>query len=95
LFASKVRPERKLDSLNDEELKSIQINTKKILKKAIKYRGTTFNDYRDADGKKGGFVKMLKVYGRDGELCFDCGNIIQKTKVAGRGTRYCQKCQKK
>ncbi len=95
LFASGVHPERSVDDLRIEEIKKIYINIKRILKKAIKYRGTTFNDYRDADGNKGSFVKMLKVYGRDGEKCLVCGTIIKKIKAAGRGTRYCAKCQVK
>ncbi len=94
LFASGVDPRRGVDTLSDGEVKKIYSNTKKILKKAIKYRGTTFNDYRDAEGNKGGFVEMLKVYGRDGEKCFKCKKEIKKIKVAGRGTRYCEKCQK-
>ncbi len=65
LFASNVHPKRSVDTLSDDEQKKIHNNIKKILKKAVQYRGTTFNDYRDADGNKGGFEKKLKIYGRD------------------------------
>ncbi len=94
LFASNVIPIRTVNTLTEIELKDIYLNTKKILKRAVKYRGTTFNDYRDVDGNRGSFEKMLKVYGRDGQKCVKCSSIIKKIKVAGRGTRYCEKCQK-
>jgi len=66
-----------------------------VIKKAIKFRGTTFNDYVDADGNQGGFVKQLKVYGRADKLCKRCHRVdIKKIKLAGRGTHYCSCCQK-
>jgi len=95
LFASKILPNRKTDSLENEEIKKLFRAIKKILKKAISYRGTTFNDYVDANGKKGNFLRLLKVYGKEREKCQRCkSGIIQKVKIAGRGTRYCNKCQK-
>lgn len=94
LFDAGVNPHRKTNDLNQNERKKIYLSIKKIIKKAIKYRGTTFNDYRDAQGNQGNFLNKLKVYGRDGEKCLRCGNVILKTRLAGRGTRYCEKCQK-
>jgi formamidopyrimidine-DNA glycosylase len=64
------------------------------LKKAIKYRGTTFNDYVDSEGKKGNFSHYLKVYERKKQECLRCGGIIIKKRIAGRGTHFCEKCQK-
>lgn len=94
LFASGVLPTRNIETLTKIEKKKIFINTSQILTKAIKNRGTTFNDYVDADGHKGNFIKFLKVYGRDGQPCTKCKTIVEKAKVAGRGTRYCPICQK-
>jgi len=95
LFEAGILPSRKIDSLKKEEIKKLYQAIKKILKKAVKYRGTTFNDYLDASGRKGGFLKFLKVYGREKKKCKKCKkSIIRKTKIAGRGTRYCDKCQK-
>lgn len=93
LFLSRVLPTRTVDSLTTREKAAIYKNIKSILKKAVKYRGTTFNDYVDGDGKKGGFIQFLKVFHKDGEPCPECGAIIQKTRVAGRGTHFCAKCQ--
>ena len=61
---------------------------------SIEAGGTTFRDFLDGAGHEGGNVENLRVYGRDGEPCTVCGTEIQLTKIAGRGTRYCPKCQK-
>jgi formamidopyrimidine-DNA glycosylase len=94
LFASGVLPWRPAFSLKNLEVEKIIKNTKTILKKAIKSRGTTFNNYVDGHGRKGNFVSKLKVYGRAGEKCLECGGTVKKTRVAQRGTHYCEKCQK-
>lgn len=93
LFASRVSPLRKVGSLKEKEQKNIFENIIKILRLAVAKRGTTFSDYVDAEGKSGGFLKLLKVYSRNGEKCVNCSNKIIKIKVAGRGTHYCPKCQ--
>ncbi|MCK5061723.1 bifunctional DNA-formamidopyrimidine glycosylase/DNA-(apurinic or apyrimidinic site) lyase [Candidatus Parcubacteria bacterium] len=94
LFAAKVRPTRAANSLTAKEIKSIYKAIRPILKKAIRARGTTFNNFVDGNGNIGNFVSQLKVYGRNGKKCKKCASIIKKLKVAGRGTHYCPDCQK-
>lgn len=94
LFFARIRPERKANSLSDEEIKRVYAGSQKIIKDAIKFRGTTFNDYVDAQGNVGSFVKFLKVYGRKGEKCYLCKGFVKKIKLAGRGTHFCPSCQK-
>ena len=94
LFEAKIRPERRALSLSESERKALFQAISKIMKRAIKERGTTFSDYVDASGRKGGFTRLLKVYGREGKKCYRCQGVVKKVKVAGRGTRICEKCQK-
>lgn len=95
LFEAGISPKRKIDSLTKREIEKLYQAIRKILRKAIQYRGTTFYTYADAHGQQGNFTKFLKVYQREGKKCLRCKKgIIQKTKIAGRGTRYCPKCQK-
>lgn len=94
LFAARILPTRRASSLSDKEIKNIFLASKKILAMAIKHRGTTFNDYVDAQGNVGSFVKFLKVYGRSGKKCYRCGGVVKKIKMSGRGTHYCTDCQK-
>jgi formamidopyrimidine-DNA glycosylase len=94
LFASGILPNRLANSLKLVEIDKIFKNLQIILARAIAERGTTFNNYVDGHGRKGGFVNFLKVYGRKGQNCKKCKTPLKSTKVAGRGTIYCIKCQK-
>lgn len=94
-FDAGVLPDRTLNSLKKSEIIKLFSGCQKIIKKAIKHRGTTFSDYRDTNGKKGNFLQFLQVYGRGQQLCLKCNkNTIIKKKIAGRGTHYCANCQK-
>ncbi|HPT08709.1 MAG TPA: bifunctional DNA-formamidopyrimidine glycosylase/DNA-(apurinic or apyrimidinic site) lyase [bacterium] len=93
MFASKINPYKKAGDLNLSKQRELYSNIKRILRLAVKKRGTTFNTYVDAQGHSGQFIKLLKVYGRAGAKCYNCGRIIKKIKIAGRGTCYCPKCQ--
>lgn len=94
-FYAQVKPTRKTGSLITREIKNLYVGCQIILEKAIKYRGTTFNNYVDADGKKGNFTQLLKAYGRENQKCLRCQRgMIKKIKLGGRGTRFCTFCQK-
>jgi len=94
LFNAKIRPNRKVKTLSEKDLRKIYLSSIKIIKKAIEKRGTTFSDYVDGQGNKGNFMNYLKVYGRQGEKCKRCRSEINKIKISGRGTYYCPVCQK-
>lgn len=94
LFLAKIDPRREARSLKKQEIERLFKAIVKVIKEAIKYRGTTFSDYVDSKGKAGNFSTRLKVFGRQGQSCYNCGNLIKKIKVAGRGTHICDNCQK-
>ncbi len=102
LFASKIHPQRKANTLTANEQKRLFNAIKKIIKSAIKNNGTTFSDFVNSKGERGNFKQKLKVYGRKGQPCLrccrkqktNCPYLIQKIKVAGRGTYFCSRCQK-
>lgn len=94
LFIARIKPFRKIKTLTGQEIKKLWRAIPKILKHAIKHRGTSFNDYVDAQGEAGNFVKYLKVYGRAEEKCKNCNEPVKKMKLGGRGTHWCDRCQK-
>ena len=88
-------PFRKINTLTTKEIGKLYKAIKDILNLSTKYRGTTFNNYVDAEGRKGKFINFLKIYGKENQKCSRCQKeIIEKIKIAGRGTRYCSYCQK-
>ncbi len=94
LFLAGIKPMRLAGSLKVAEIKKLHQAINTIIKKAIANRGTTFNNYVDSAGKKGNFSRLLKVYGRGKLLCLKCARPLTKIKLAGRGTHYCDFCQK-
>lgn len=93
LFRSQVRPHRLAASLQPAEIKRIWQSIPVVLKHSIKQRGTTFSNFLDPDGLRGNFMNFLKVYGRGQKACVVCGRPLRKTRVAGRGTHWCEHCQ--
>jgi formamidopyrimidine-DNA glycosylase len=93
LFAARVHPTRKADTLSPEEIGAIHAAARDILRRAVELRGTTFDSYHDAFGETGKFQHELQVFTRAGEPCPRCGTEIVKSRVAGRGTYTCPACQ--
>ncbi|HHV63815.1 MAG TPA: bifunctional DNA-formamidopyrimidine glycosylase/DNA-(apurinic or apyrimidinic site) lyase [Peptococcaceae bacterium] len=94
LFRAGIYPGRKTDSLKVSEIILLCNSIQDVLNEGIKAKGTSFRDYRDAEGNKGMFQEKLMVYGRAGQECKGCGGILAKEKIAGRTTVYCPNCQK-
>jgi len=100
-FYAHIRPMRPVKTLKENEIKLIYKGIKKILSDSVKAQGTTFSNYRNAQGEAGAYSRQLKVYGRYGEKCLSadkagkvCGTIIQRVKIGGRTSSYCPKDQK-
>ena len=92
LFLSKIHPLTKASRLTKKQLQNIIGYTKQVLEKAIKLGGTTIRTYESREGVHGKFQNELLVHEQD--ICPNCKNKIMKMKVGGRGTYYCEKCQK-
>ncbi len=93
LARARVHPERRGNSLSEFEIEQLHEAINYVIEKSICENGTTFRDYRDGAGNKGGFQNELCVYGRKGLPCPICGTPIAKMEVGGRGTHFCPRCQ--
>lgn len=94
LFVARIKPTRIVKTLSYDEIKKLWQAIPRILKYSIKHRGTSFADYVDVEGEVGNFIKYLKVYGREGEKCYGCSGLVKKIKIGGRGSHFCEKCQR-
>ena len=92
LYLSKINPYKKANTLTNEELNNIIKNTKVVLEKAIQLGGTTIKSYTSSEGVHGKFQNELLVHTK--EECPNCHKKITKVKINGRGTYYCEDCQK-
>jgi formamidopyrimidine-DNA glycosylase len=95
LHMSRIHPLVSPTTIDDDRLKSLYSNVRKILRQAIRGGGTTYQDFVDFRGKPGNFKQKLRVYGRDGEGCGVCGAEIEKLKIAGRSAHFCPECQRR
>lgn len=94
LFASQINPKTKGYKITLNECEKIVKNAIEIIALATKNNGTTIRTYTFELGISGNYQKYLKVHTKKGEPCPVCGTIIEKTRVGGRGTYFCCKCQK-
>ena len=94
LWRARIDPSRPAASISLEEASLLRDSIVNVLREAIKARGTSFRDYRDARGERGGFVEKLDAYGRGGLPCHRCGSkLVMTHAVDGRATTMCVRCQ--
>lgn len=95
LWRAKIRPTRRGTALSRAAATTLLAEIRAVLTESIALRGTSFRDYRDAFGGRGGFVERLAVYGRAGEPCTRCGTTLRSTHaIEGRSTVFCPTCQR-
>ncbi|MCR5461820.1 MAG: DNA-formamidopyrimidine glycosylase [bacterium] len=87
-FYAKVMPN---EILPKDKYDLVIKGAKEILEKSIKLGGCTIRSYNSL-GIEGSFQNELMVHTVD--RCKVCGTKIAITRVAGRSTYYCPKCQK-
>src|SRR6184192_418280 len=93
-FRAGIRPSRWTHRLTVRERRSLYAAIQDVLENSIAARGSSIINYVDGFGLPGGNQEKLLVYGRSGEPCLRCGTPLQGTRLAGRGTVYCRKCQR-
>ncbi|HVH66009.1 MAG TPA: bifunctional DNA-formamidopyrimidine glycosylase/DNA-(apurinic or apyrimidinic site) lyase [Candidatus Acidoferrum sp.] len=93
-FRAGIRPSRWTHRLTLRERRALYSAIQEVLENSIAARGSSIINYVDAFGIRGRNQERLLVYGRGGEPCLRCGTPLQATRLAGRGTVYCRKCQR-
>ncbi|MEK6612255.1 MAG: bifunctional DNA-formamidopyrimidine glycosylase/DNA-(apurinic or apyrimidinic site) lyase [Gemmatimonadota bacterium] len=95
LWRAGIRPSRRASALTRAQCATLHRELTGVLRAAVAARGTSFRDYRDAFGARGGFASQLQAYGRGGEPCARCGALLQSSHaIDGRATVWCRSCQK-
>ena len=92
LFLSRLNPLIIGKNIKLNDCIKIVENTKKTLEAAIEKGGTTIKSYTSAEGVTGLFQHELLVHGK--KVCPNCSKGLLKIKINGRGTYYCEVCQK-
>ena len=94
LYVAGIDPRRSSMSLSKSEQRKLFKAIEQVLKKGIEVGGASEWSYVDALGGAGQYQNFFQVYNKKGKPCKNCGTIIEKIILGGRGTFFCPTCQK-
>lgn len=94
LFRAGTRPTTRAWKLGRSGADRIAKTIPEVLREAIRWCGTSFSDYRDAEDRFGKFQNHLRVYDREGEKCRVCASAIKRVSLGNRSAFYCPTCQR-
>lgn len=95
LWGAKIHPTTLVKDVPEARIKALYKALREVLQLSIDKGGSTAQHYVDAEGKPGKYLTFANVFRREGQPCNLCGTVIEKSRVAGRGTHTCPVCQKK
>lgn len=94
-WRARIRPTRRGRSITRVQAAALLGELRGVLTESIALRGTTFRDYQDAYGGRGGFAAKLQAYGRAALPCTRCGTTLRESHhLEGRSTVWCPACQR-
>lgn len=95
LWGAQVHPARRVRDVTDKELTLILDEARSVMLTSIEKGGSTDRNYVNAEGKRGSYIDFARVFRKEGTPCQRHPDIlIEKIRVAGRGTHICPVCQK-
>lgn len=95
LWGAEIHPASVVADVSDEQLTRLHNELIYVLSLSIEKGGSTDKNYVNAEGKKGSYIDFARVFRREGLDCPRCSAVIEKSRVAGRGTHTCPECQRK
>ena len=93
LYHARLKPQRRCYTVTLHEAASLAKAIGKVLRQAIRSRGTTFSDFMDSDGELGLYQNFLRVFQREGKRCGRCRSLIRRLHQGNRSSYFCPGCQ--
>ena len=93
LWGAKVHPQRLVSSITPDEFHKLYTEVREVMNLSIEKGGSSNSTYVNAEGKRGSYMDFARAFRREGLPCPRCGTLIEKLRVAGRGTHVCPYCQ--
>lgn len=93
LWRARVHPA--LRSITRTQASRLLAGVRDALETGLANGGTTLRDYRTPDGEPGRNQLTLCCYGRAGEACQRCGELLISRVYDGRTTTFCPTCQRR
>jgi formamidopyrimidine-DNA glycosylase len=94
LWGARIHPKRLVSSITIKEFDQLYTELRGVMSLAIEKGGSSNHTYINAEGNRGSYMNFARVFRRDGKMCPRHSDIvIEKIRVAGRGTHICPVCQ--
>lgn len=95
LNLARLSPFRPAAAVPKAQLGRLLESMRTVIELGIELGGATAHGkYVHVTGLAGKYQEQMRVYDRKGQPCPNCGVMILKVKLGGRGTYYCPNCQK-
>lgn len=95
LFKAKINPARPAKSLSQQERKALFDAIISVMEKSFEEGGASELSFVNVLGQEGNYQRHSLVYAKNGKPCSrNDGGIIKRIALGGRGTFYCEVCQK-
>ncbi len=94
LWGAKIHPATRVKDILATKIKDLWQEIREVMQLSIEKGGSTNRNYINAEGKKGSYMDFARVFRREGQPCPRHPDaLIEKIRVAGRGTHICPVCQ--
>jgi formamidopyrimidine-DNA glycosylase len=95
LHLAGIHPMRPGGEIGPADLERLLAAIQVVLGEAIENGGTSLDDlaYLLPDGRAGENLDRLRVYGRTGLPCPECGTPVERIVIRGRSSHFCPVCQ--
>lgn len=94
LWGAKIHPATRVKDVSRKQVNDLWREIREVMTLAIEKGGSSNHTYINAEGKKGSYMDFARAFRREGQPCPRHPDVmIEKIKVAGRGTHICPVCQ--
>lgn len=94
LFAAGISPGREARSLTAKEWERLAAEIPRTMQFFVEKNEISAEDYLKGEGRDYRNTPYLQVYGHRGAPCPKCGATLCGSRIAGRSSVYCERCQK-
>lgn len=95
LHLARIDPRQPTASLTPAQLRRLHEAIPTILRDAVEHCGTCYPNFIDDGQQRDSYLDHARLFGRQGQPCPVCGTLVERIRVAGRGTNYCPHCQRR
>ena len=94
LWGAGIHPATRVKDVTRTQTDLLWSELRDVMNLAIEKGGSTNKNYVNVEGKRGSYMDFARVFRREGLPCPRHPDVlIEKIKVAGRGTHICPVCQ--